>query len=93
MPDPLIRLRLIYTGRVQGVGFRATVRAAAKRFGATGWVRNEPDGTVLAEIQGPRSAVDACLAGIADAMSRNIHKTSRSELEPVAGEDSFEITY
>ena len=93
MPDPILRLRLRYTGRVQGVGFRATVRAAAKRHAVTGWVRNERDGAVLAEIQGPRPFVEACVAAVADAMSRNIRGTDRHELDPVPGEGSFEITH
>jgi len=39
-------------GRVQGVGFRAFVRHAARELGLAGWVRNEPDGTVSAEASG-----------------------------------------
>lgn len=40
------------TGRVQGVGFRAFVRHAARELALAGWVRNEPDGTVAAEASG-----------------------------------------
>lgn len=49
-------------GRVQGVGFRfATVRAAHE-LGITGWVRNQPDGTVQAVIQGDPDQIDAMLS-------------------------------
>lgn len=46
------RLSLRYEGEVQGVGFRWTTRALANRIGATGWVRNEWDGSVSMELQG-----------------------------------------
>ncbi len=40
MPDDPVRLHLIVSGRVQGVGFRAFVQALAARSGLSGWVRN-----------------------------------------------------
>ncbi len=45
-------------GRVQGVGFRWWVRREARALGLSGWVRNEPDGSVRAEAEGPRDALD-----------------------------------
>lgn len=45
------------TGRVQGVAFRAWARAEALRHGLTGWVRNEPDGSVRALLMGPAASV------------------------------------
>lgn len=56
------RLRVTFTGRVQGVGFRAFVSRAAIRLGLTGWVENLPDGSVAAELQGERADIDALLA-------------------------------
>jgi len=50
------------TGRVQGVWFRGWVREQARRLGLTGWVRNEPDGSVAALFVGPQAAVAAMLA-------------------------------
>ncbi|MBL4838279.1 MAG: acylphosphatase [Kordiimonadaceae bacterium] len=46
------------SGRVQGVAFRVWTRSEAKRRGLCGWVRNEPDGAVLAFIMGPAVDVD-----------------------------------
>lgn len=51
-PAPLQRLAIVYAGRVQGVGFRATTRDALRGLPITGFVRNESDGTVRLEIQG-----------------------------------------
>jgi len=50
------------TGRVQGVWFRGWVREEARRLGLTGWVRNQPDGSVAALFVGPEAAVAAMLA-------------------------------
>ena len=47
-----IRKRMVFQGRVQGVGFRWHARHAALALGLTGWVRNEYDGSVTMEIQG-----------------------------------------
>lgn len=48
----MIRKRIVFHGWVQGVGFRYRARHAAEHLGATGWVRNEYDGSVTMEIQG-----------------------------------------
>lgn len=45
-------------GRVQGVYFRVYTKKKADDLGLCGWVRNEPDGSVVVEVQGDRSDVD-----------------------------------
>lgn len=49
-------------GRVQGVFFRRYATEEASRLGVAGWVSNEPDGTVLARIEGDEEAVEAMIA-------------------------------
>ena len=46
------RVRYRYVGHVQHRGFRYGCYKVAQKVGATGWVRNERDGTVTAEVQG-----------------------------------------
>jgi acylphosphatase len=49
-------------GRVQGVGFRASLQGEARKAGVAGWVRNRADGTVEALLHGPAHAVEAIVA-------------------------------
>ena len=53
-----IRQRIVFHGRVQGVGFRYTAKYLAQSLGLTGWVENEFDGTVVMEIQGREPMID-----------------------------------
>lgn len=53
-----VRKHFIFHGQVQGVGFRYTASYLAKSLDLTGWVMNEYDGTVVAEVQGDERIVD-----------------------------------
>ena len=57
-----IRVRVVVTGRVQGVWFRDTCRDMAKAAGVGGYVRNRADGAVEAEFEGPEAAVERMIA-------------------------------
>ena len=61
---PKVRRRYRFVGSVQGVGFRWTTTNLASSVGATGWVTNERDGSVTAEIQGIREQVQAVIDGL-----------------------------
>ncbi|MFB3133999.1 MAG: acylphosphatase, partial [Rhodothermales bacterium] len=52
------RLSARVVGRVQGVYFRAFTRNQARRLGLHGWVRNDDDGSVYLEAEGPRAILD-----------------------------------
>jgi acylphosphatase len=60
------RVVVWYSGRVQGVGFRATVRQLACGYDVTGTVRNLPDGRVELVAEGVRKELEAFLEGIAE---------------------------
>jgi acylphosphatase len=55
-----------YSGRVQGVGFRATVASLARSRPVTGWVRNLADGRVQLLVEGNEKDVDAFLQAVRD---------------------------
>ncbi|MGZ3653010.1 MAG: acylphosphatase [Bdellovibrionota bacterium] len=48
-------------GQVQGVNFRESMKQEAHRCGVTGWVRNRPDGSVEAFVQGEPAAIEDIL--------------------------------
>lgn len=52
------RAELEIQGKVQGVFFRASMREQARARGLGGWVKNMPDGTVEAVVEGPREEVE-----------------------------------
>ena len=52
MAAPLKQLRMLVSGRVQGVGFRYTARDEAHALGLRGWVRNRPSGEVEIVAEG-----------------------------------------
>ncbi len=56
-PDHIRRVRIRLVGQVQGVGLRYHTWKVASALGLTGWARNEPDGSVLLELQGPDEAI------------------------------------
>ena len=58
MAVEIIRKRFSFSGTVQGVGFRWRARHAAESYGATGWVRNERDGSVTMELQGSEETIE-----------------------------------
>jgi acylphosphatase len=58
----VVRYRVVVSGRVQGVWYRQSCRERAEAAGLAGWVRNRPDGTVEAVVEGSAAAVDDLLA-------------------------------
>jgi acylphosphatase len=61
------RLTALYSGRVQGVGFRYTAKTVAAGFEITGTIRNLPDGRVELVAEGLREELDAFRAALHDA--------------------------
>ncbi len=59
-------MQILYKGNVQGVGFRYTVKAAARGYEVAGMVRNLPDGRVELVAEGEKTELDAFRQGIRD---------------------------
>jgi len=89
---PAVRARVVVSGRVQGVFYRASCRDEAAARGLSGWVRNAPDGTVEAAFEGPeadvRALVEWCRRG---PPSAHVERVEISWESP-AGERGFRIT-
>ena len=60
----MTRARIVYSGTVQGVGFRYTVQRHAVSHGLKGWVRNCPDGTVEIQVEGPKETIEELCRGV-----------------------------
>ncbi|MCE5184792.1 MAG: acylphosphatase [Planctomycetaceae bacterium] len=73
---------IIWRGRVQGVGFRFTVRQIAAQYDVAGTVKNLCDGSVEAVLQGPADRVQGCIEDIA-AEFRGYIREVKSENLPV----------
>lgn len=87
----MVRKRVSYRGNVQGVGFRATARGVAQARPVTGWVKNEPDGTVTMEVQGSAEAVERVLEEVRGLMSGNIRGETVMAIGLVEGEGEFRV--
>ena len=80
-------------GRVQGVAFRWYAVQEAERLGVRGWVRNEPDQSVAAHLEGEDEAVDAMVAWCRRGpSSASVRAVAVTEARPT-GAGSFTITY
>ena len=62
----MVAKQVIFEGRVQGVGFRYTVKDLSRGFEVCGWVRNLPDGTVELQAMGESDEVEAFIKEIAE---------------------------
>ena len=80
-----IRRDHTFTGIVQGVGFRAMVADCAKGLPITGWVRNEPDGSVRLLVEGEAHDLDALVERIVERRRDTIERVDRHEL-PARGD-------
>ena len=76
------------TGFVQGVSFRYCTRERAGQLGVTGWVRNEPDGSVTGHFEGTADAVDALVGWCADGPRlARVSKVAVVDTEPTGAHD------
>jgi acylphosphatase len=90
---PQIAKQFIFKGHVQGVGFRYTARNIASQFPVTGYVRNQPDRTVEAVIQGEEADIEACLQKIQAQFGSFIRDIDISPMVFNPGLKGFEITF
>ncbi len=82
--------RVIYRGRVQGVGFRYTAHGLARGYAAAGLVRNLPTGEVELVAEGAADQVDAFLAAVAERMADFIESATVQDAPPT-GAAGFHI--
>ena len=97
MPDNIpdnIQIKLVITGRVQGVFFRAETKKTADRLGINGYVKNLSDGSVEAVIKGDQESVSQmtewCRKG--PTISK-VQSVKTKEISSVSNFNTFDVRY
>ena len=88
-----IAKHIIFTGDVQGVGFRFTALRIANRYPLTGFIRNTPNGFVEMLAQGSPDDIDNCLRDIKDSLAGYIRDTKIEETPSDPQYTDFKITF
>lgn len=78
MSNELMHRAVVWSGRVQGVGFRVAARSVASRFEIRGVIRNESDGSVRCELAGPPEELDRFIESVEARMDQFVHDRHES---------------
>lgn len=89
----MIAKKVIFEGRVQGVGFRYSVKDLARGFEVCGWVKNLPDGTVELQVMGEPGEVESFIKEIAEEsnVAHHIKNLTASGIAPLENCTGFTI--
>jgi acylphosphatase len=89
----VIAKHIVYSGRVQGVGFRFTVLNVANNYRLAGYVRNLSNGSVETHVQGPAESIDSFQRDIEESFAGHIHQTDADLVPPDTSLAEFKITF
>lgn len=83
--SPMTARHLVIHGRVQGVFYRDWTVETARALGLSGWVRNLPDGTVEAHLEGDEEAIERMVAAMHGGSPRaHVDHIDATPVEPEA---------
>ena len=85
-----VRKHFQFRGFVQGVGFRYRMYYAARANGVSGWVKNNYDGSVEAELEGTDAAIDQTVTQVSSGRFVEIEDMEIRSV-PICNSHSFEI--
>ena len=85
----MIRRHIVFSGWVQGVGFRYRARHAARMYGCTGWCRTEWGGSVTMEIPGTEENMDRVLLAVERGTYVRIENMDSRTIPVLEGETGF----
>ena len=89
-----VRVHVLVSGRVQGVGFRAFTSCLARENDLAGWVRNLIDGRVETEVEGSKFSVDRFLEDLRrGSILSSVEHVDLYWVEPGGGETGFDVLY
>lgn len=85
------RYKIVFKGRVQGVGFRFSSKMIADNHKLTGTVENLPNGDVLCQIQGEEENINKFLNDLENQRFIKIDSIDKVEIETIEDESSYRI--
>ncbi|MDA8562954.1 acylphosphatase [Mariniblastus sp.] len=88
-----VRFLVIFSGRVQGVGFRYTSNQIAWRFDVTGWVKNLPDGDVQMVVEGTPDELESYLNAVSSETHGRVMKRTIQRKSATGEFSGFEIRH
>lgn len=87
----IVRKHIIFSGKVQNVGFRYETYQLAKGLDLTGWVMNKPDRTVESEIQGGEEKISFLVKHMKSLKRANVNNVEIKRIDLKKDEEVFEI--
>lgn len=91
--SPRQRREVVYSGHVQGVGFRYTAQRLARGLEVTGFVRNLSDGRVQLVVEGESDEIAGLLEGISQQMGHYIRSVKETSSPPSGAFSDFRISF
>ena len=94
VPRTMIAKRIIFAGKVQGVGFRYATKDIAKSYDVCGWVKNLADGTVEVQVMAETGAeIEAFLLELTEesTLAHHIQSMHATVIPPLEGVIGFTI--
>ena len=89
----MVRSHVLFSGSVQGVGFRYTTQRFAREFKINGWVKNLPDGRVEMMAEGSRERIDNLIFKLDRHFGSKINSKDVDWLDARGHFSDFTITY
>ena len=87
------RRTAVFSGNVQGVGFRYTATRLAQQYELTGYVRNRPDGAVEVVAEGAAAEIDSFLEELSNQMAGYVRSVKQQTAEALGDLHSFTVRY
>ena len=89
----MVAKHFVFSGSVQGVGFRFTALNIANKYNLTGYVRNLPRGDVEMFAQGEAETINSCVRDIEESFAGYIRDTEEKEVTPDPTLKDFRIKF
>ena len=89
----MVQAHILYSGTVQGVGFRYMVQRYAVSLDLTGWVKNLPNGSVEILVNGSKENIETLCQNIEEQFGRNIKNKEIQQTTSEKEFENFQISY